>query len=99
MTVKKVRKVFCDEPITLRFEMKNPLMTEVIMEGVRVVGRYEGSEENEDCYVLDKGVSLKGKETKEVVVQIIPRRPGTLTLERIDWDLFSSVSCSFSLTK
>ena len=69
LTLKKPRKIFAGEPITVRFIMRNPLMTEIYLSSIKIVCQYEDSEiENEDCYPFEKILTLKGQETKEVIV-------------------------------
>lgn len=44
LTIKKVRKVFANETITLKILMKNPLMTDIYINNIRLHCRYEDQE-------------------------------------------------------
>jgi hypothetical protein len=41
VTLKKERKVFAGRPITVRFIMRNPLATEILISKVHLVCRYK----------------------------------------------------------
>jgi hypothetical protein len=38
---------------------------------------------------------LKSLETKEIIIELIPKRAGKFIIERIEWSLFGVVSCAY----
>jgi len=45
ITIKKVRKSFCNEPITFKLLMRNPLMADLYLSNIKLVCRYEDSQQ------------------------------------------------------
>ena len=42
---------------------------------------------------------LKSLETKEILLEVTPKRAGGFIIERIEWVLFDVVSCAYQLVK
>ena len=40
---------------------------------------------------------LRSLETKEIVLEIFPKRAGKFIIERIEWVLFDVVSCAYQM--
>lgn len=101
LTVTKIRKSFVNEPITFKLLMKNPLMTDLDLSHIRLICRYEDSQEqnNEEFDQLEKSLTLRNMETREIILEVIPKRAGKFIIERIEWALFDVVSCAYQLVK
>lgn len=48
LTVKKTRKAFINEPVTVKLLMKNPLMADISMTNIQLICRFEGGGEIEE---------------------------------------------------
>jgi len=42
---------------------------------------------------------LRSLETKEIILEIFPKRAGKFIIERIEWVLFDVVSCAYQMVK
>jgi hypothetical protein len=42
---------------------------------------------------------LRSLETKEIILEIFPKKAGKFTIERIEWVLFDVVSCAYQMVK
>ena len=61
--------------------MKNPLMVDVYVNNLKLYCLYEGeSLPSESLHPIEQSLVLKPLETKEVVLQVIPKKKGTLLL-------------------
>lgn len=47
---KKVRRVFCDSPVTVRIFLQNPLHVSIAVKNIRVVCSYKGESNEEKTY-------------------------------------------------
>ncbi len=77
--------------------MKNPLMADIFIDKIQLVCIYEDTN-TRDYETIEKQLILKNLETKEVIVSIVPKKTGKLRIERINWELFNVVSCTYYLT-
>ena len=44
-------------------------------------------------------MTLRNLETREIILEVIPKRAGRFIIERIEWALFDVVSCAYQLVK
>jgi hypothetical protein len=44
-------------------------------------------------------VVLRSLETKEILIEIAPKRAGKFIIERIEWVLFDVVSCAYQMVR
>lgn len=97
LTVKKIRSAMVNEPITVKLLMKNPLMTDLDLSHIKLICRYEDAQEttNDDFDQLEKTLTLRNLETREIILEVIPKRAGRFIIERIEWALFDVVSCAY----
>jgi hypothetical protein len=65
------------------------------------VCRYDSPEptSKEDYEQLDRNIILRSLETKEIILEIFPKRAGKFIIERIEWVLFDVVSCAYQMVK
>jgi len=42
---------------------------------------------------------LRSLETKEIILEIFPKKAGKFIIERIEWILFDVVSCAYQMVK
>ena len=79
--------------------MKNPLMADIYINNIRLCCRFEGEDvpcSNEDeIEQVEKNLTLKSQETKEIILEIRPKKAGRLIIERLEWNLFDVVSCAY----
>ncbi len=106
LSVKKVRKIFVNEPLSFRFMMKNPLLADIFIYKIKLVcsvkeddGKSRMATSSEISQIVDKHLTLRPLETKEVIITATPTITGALSIERIEWELFDVVSCHFHLLK
>ncbi len=101
LTVKKIRKAFIGESIVVKLLMRNPLMADIYLNNIRLVCRYESAEptSKDDYEQLDRNIILRSLETKEIILEIFPKRAGKFIIERIEWVLFDVVSCAYQMVK
>lgn len=97
MTIKKTRKGYVDEPIIVKLLMKNPLMADIFINKIKLVCRYENQNETnkDDFEQLERDIVLRSLETKEIILEVFPKKPGKFVIERIEWILFDVVSCTY----
>ena len=101
LTIKKPRKAYVGESIVFKFLMKNPLMAEIFINNIRLVCRYEDQPEvsKDDFDQLDRNIVLRSLETKEIILEIFPKKTGKFIIERIEWILFDVVSCAYQMVQ
>jgi hypothetical protein len=75
--------------------MRNPLMADIFINKIRLVCRYEGGSSQEDFDQIERDIVLRSLETKEILLDISPKRAGKFIIERIEWVLFDVVSCAY----
>lgn len=77
--------------------MKNPLMADIVINSIKLVCRYEDSKETsaEDFDQLERNIVLRSLETKEILLEVSPKKTGKFIIERIEWILFDVVSCAY----
>lgn len=97
LSVSKVRKAFVGETIVVRLLMRNPLMADIFINNIKLICRFEGAEEGkeEDFEQLERNVVLRSLETKEILIEIAPKRAGRFIIQRLEWILFDVVSCAY----
>ena len=101
LTITTVRKAFVGESIVVRLLMRNPLMADIFINNIKLVCRFEGSEDGseDDFEQLERNVVLRSLETKEILIEIAPKRAGKFIIERLEWILFDVVSCAYQMVK
>ena len=101
LTVPKVRKAFVGESIIVRLLMRNPLMADIFINNIKLICRFEDSEDasSEDFEQLERNIVLRSLETKEIIIEITPKRAGRFIIERLEWVLFDVVSCAYQMVK
>jgi hypothetical protein len=101
LTVSKVRKAFVGESIIVRLLMRNPLMADIFINNIKLVCRFEGSEDasSDDFEQLERNIVLRSLETNEIIIEITPKRSGRFIIERLEWVLFDVVSCAYQMVK
>ena len=101
LTVTKVRKAFVGESIIVRLLMRNPLMADIFINNIKLICRFEGSEDasSDDFEQLERNIVLRSLETKEIIIEITPKRSGRFIIERLEWVLFDVVSCAYQMVK
>ena len=91
------------ESIVVKLLMRNPLMADVFINKIRLVCRFEGAtleeQKAEDFEQLERDIVLRSLETKEIILEIFPKRAGKFIIERIEWILFDVVSCAYQMVK
>lgn len=76
--------------------MRNPLMADIFINNIKLVCRYEEQEASSDDFdQLERNIVLRSLETKEIILEIFPRKAGKFIIERIEWILFDVVSCAY----
>jgi len=86
--------------------MKNPLMSEVNVSDLflkciflqksnpgEIVNPLQREEDN--FTAIHQEITLKPKETKEIILEVIPRNEGDLVIQGIYWQLFKIVQCNY----
>lgn len=99
LTIKKVRKAFVGESILVKLLMKNPLMADIYINSIKLVCKYEGSNDEGEFDQLERNIVLRSLETKEIILEIVPKKAGRFTIERIEWILFDVVACSYQMVE
>lgn len=103
LTIKKVRKAFVGEAIVVKMMVKNPLMADIFINNIRLICRYENepvsSKQSELFDQLERNIVLRSLETKEIILEIFPKKTGKFVIERIEWILFDVVSCAYQMVK
>eukprot|EP00347_Sterkiella_histriomuscorum_P023756 403333495 len=99
LTIKKIRRSYVGESIILKLLIKNPLMADIFINNIRLVCRYEHQENSmpDDFEQLERNIVLRSLETKEIILEIFPKKAGRFKIERIEWILFDVVSCAYQL--
>jgi hypothetical protein len=99
LTIKKARKAFVGESIVVKLLVRNPLMADININKIKLVCRYENSEEQKDTDFeqLERSFVLRSLETKEIILEIFPKKTGKFIIERIEWILFNVVSCAYQM--
>lgn len=46
---------------------------------------------------MERNIILRSLETKEIILEIFPKKSGRFKIERIEWILFDVVSCAYQL--
>ncbi len=78
--------------------MKNPLMADIFINNIKLVCRYEDQEASKDDFdQIERNIVLRSLETKEIILEIFPRKAGKFIIERIEWILFDVVSCAYQM--
>jgi len=72
-------------------------MADLFINNIKLICRFEDSEETkpEDFEQLERNVVLRSLETKEILIEIAPKRAGRFIIERLEWVLFDVVSCAY----
>lgn len=72
--------------------MRNPLMADIFINNIKLICRYEnpteGGSPHDDFEQLERNIVLRSLETKEIIMEIFPKRAGRFIIERIEWILF-----------
>lgn len=80
LTVKKSRKAYVGESIIVKLLMKNPLMADIFINNIKLVCRFEDQKEEEkagaDFDQLERSIVLRSLETKEILLEIFPKKTG-----------------------
>lgn len=58
-----------------------------------------GASSSEDFEQLERDIVLRSLETKEIILEIFPKKAGKFIIERIEWILFDVVSCAYQMVK
>jgi len=100
LTITKLRKAFVGEPIIVKLLMKNPLMADIFINNIKLICRFEKTASDsqsihDDYEQLERNIVLRSLETKEIILEIFPKRSGKFIIERIEWILFDVVSCAY----
>jgi hypothetical protein len=97
LVLNKVRKAYVGESIVVKLMMKNPLMADIFINSIKLVCRYESVESGsaDDFDQLERNIVLRSLESKEIILEISPRKTGKFIIERIEWVLFDVVSCAY----
>ena len=76
-------------------------MADIFINNIKLICRFEGSEESssEDFEQLERNIVLRSLETKEIIIEIAPKRSGRFIIERLEWVLFDVVSCAYQMVK
>lgn len=76
-------------------------MADIYLNNIKLVCRYDSPEptSKEDYEQLDRNIILRSLETKEIILEIFPKRAGKFIIERIEWVLFDVVSCAYQMVK
>ena len=105
-----IRSVRADEPIVVKFFVQNPLMSNVEISKIQLLCRFFADDqpkgdvddvfspldENPEPFtIVDNSITLRPKETKEIILEVIPHHVGEIVIEGIQWKLFNVVSCSY----
>ena len=48
LTVKKMRKIYINEMLTLKLLVRNPLMADIVINHIKIICRFEGEEDSKD---------------------------------------------------
>jgi len=82
LTMKKVRKVYVGETITVKLLIRNPLMADITINSMKLVCKYldDPSPNDSDMELKQIDVMLKTLETKEIILEIIPLKQGHLII-------------------
>jgi hypothetical protein len=101
LTAKKIRKAFVGESIVVKLLMRNPLMADIYINNIKLICRFDSAEPttSEDYEQLERNIILRSLETKEIILEIFPKRAGKFIIERIEWVLFDVVSCAYQMVK
>ena len=92
------------ESIIVKLLMKNPLMADIFINSIKLVCSYEDQKDGskatpEDFEQLERSIVLRSLETKEILLEIFPKKTGKFVIERIEWILFDVVSCAYQMVK
>ena len=80
----------------MKLMMRNPLMADIFINSIKLVCRYEDAAAAADDFdQLERNIVLRSLETKEIILEISPRKTGKFIIERIEWVLFDVVSCAY----
>ena len=81
--------------------MRNPLMADIYINNIKLICRFDSADPttNEDYEQLERNIILRSLETKEIILEIFPKRAGKFIIERIEWVLFDVVSCAYQMVK
>jgi len=100
LTLKKTRKGFANDTVTVKLLMRNPLMADIFINKIRLICRYGDTDQHTKGFIQqEKNLTLKSLETKEIILEVIPERSGDFFIERIEWVLFDVVSCAYQLVE
>ena len=102
LTVAKVRKAYVGEPLVVKLLMRNPLMADIFINNIKLICRFENSSStttHDDYEQVERNIVLRSLETKEIILEIFPKRSGKFIIERIEWILFDVVSCAYQMVK
>ena len=104
LTIKKSRRAYVGESIIVKLLMKNPLMADIFINSIKLVCSYEDQKDGfkatpEDFEQLERSIVLRSLETKEILLEIFPKKTGKFVIERIEWILFDVVSCAYQMVK
>lgn len=84
--------------------MKNPLRSEVNVSDLYLKCLFIPKpgemanplqKEEDNFTVIHQEINLKPTETKEIILEVIPRTEGDLVIQGIYWQLFKIVQCNY----
>jgi len=96
LILNKCRKAYVGESIVIKLMMRNPLMADIFINSIKLICRYEEAQAGADDFDQhERNIVLRSLETKEIILEISPRKTGKFIIERIEWVLFDVVSCAY----
>lgn len=74
-------------------------MADIFINNIKLICRYEDSKEslNDEFDQLERNIVLRSLETKEIILEVFPKKAGRFIIERIEWILFDVVSCAYQM--
>jgi len=72
-------------------------MADITINSMKLICKYiDDPNYNEaDIELKQIDVMLRNLETKEIILEIIPKKKGTLIIKRLEWQLFDVVQCAY----
>ncbi len=78
-------------------------MADIFINSIKLICRFEDQKEEDkhgkDFEQLERSIVLRSLETKEILLEIFPKKTGKFIIERIEWILFDVVSCAYQMVK
>lgn len=76
-------------------------MADIFINNIKLICRYDSdaSSSLDNIEQVERNVVLRSLETKEILIEIVPKKAGRLIIERIEWVLFDVVSCAYQMVK